>query len=86
MGFGDQEIVALSGAHAVGECHINYSGYAGPWTTTPNIFNNMYFVFLSKREHIHATSLRPTSSFRQDALSLRSVVSESTHYLVPVLV
>ena len=54
MGFGDREIVALSGAHAVGECHVNYSGYAGPWTTTPNIFNNMYFVFLSKREHLNA--------------------------------
>ena len=32
MGFNDQEIVALSGAHALGRCHENASGYSGPWT------------------------------------------------------
>lgn len=32
MGFNDQEIVALSGAHALGRCHTNASGYWGPWT------------------------------------------------------
>ena len=29
MGFNDQEIVALSGAHALGRCHITASGYVG---------------------------------------------------------
>ena len=29
MGFNDQEIVALSGAHALGRCHSTYSGYVG---------------------------------------------------------
>ena len=29
MGFNDQEIVALSGAHALGRCHPNFSGYEG---------------------------------------------------------
>lgn len=29
MGFNDQEIVALSGAHALGRCHADYSGYVG---------------------------------------------------------
>ena len=29
MGFGDQEIVALSGAHALGRCHTTASGYDG---------------------------------------------------------
>jgi len=48
MGFNDQEIVALCGAHAVGECHADMSGYVGSWTTTPNIFNNLYFQFLVK--------------------------------------
>lgn len=32
MGFNDREIVALSGAHTLGECHANRSGYVGPWT------------------------------------------------------
>jgi cytochrome c peroxidase len=29
MGFGDREIVALSGAHAVGRCHRYNSGWDG---------------------------------------------------------
>lgn len=32
MGFNDQEIVALVGAHAVGHTHKQFSGYDGPWT------------------------------------------------------
>lgn len=32
MGFNDREIVALLGAHALGRCHEDRSGYWGPWT------------------------------------------------------
>ena len=46
MGFEDQEIVALSGAHALGRCHPTSSGYVGPWTFTPQTFDNQYFVLL----------------------------------------
>ncbi|GAX18607.1 cytochrome c peroxidase [Fistulifera solaris] len=46
MGFNDQEIVALSGAHALGRCHTTASGYDGPWTPTPTTFNNAYFTIL----------------------------------------
>jgi len=46
MGFDDQEIVALSGAHALGRCHTTASGYDGPWTPTPTSFNNLYFSLL----------------------------------------
>jgi len=46
MGFNDQEIVALSGAHALGRCHTTASGYDGPWTPTPTTFNNAYFTLL----------------------------------------
>lgn len=35
MGFNDQEIVALSGAHALGRCHTDRSGFDGPWTFSP---------------------------------------------------
>ena len=45
-GFKDQEIVALSGAHALGRCHADASGYVGPWSGTPLLFNNSYFVLL----------------------------------------
>ena len=46
MGFNDREIVALSGAHALGRCHPDASGYSGPWTPTPTRITNGYFSLL----------------------------------------
>jgi len=46
MGFNDQEITALIGAHTLGECHKDRSGYVGPWTRDPYGFDNSYFVEL----------------------------------------
>jgi len=46
MGFDDREIVTLSGAHALGRCHATASGYSGPWTFTPIVFNNQYYILL----------------------------------------
>eukprot|EP00630_Chrysocystis_fragilis_P007378 CAMPEP_0197401734 /NCGR_PEP_ID=MMETSP1165-20131217/18961_1 /TAXON_ID=284809 /ORGANISM="Chrysocystis fragilis, Strain CCMP3189" /LENGTH=444 /DNA_ID=CAMNT_0042927855 /DNA_START=35 /DNA_END=1367 /DNA_ORIENTATION=- len=46
MGFDDREIVALSGAHALGRCHTEASGYWGPWTNAETTFSNDYFVRL----------------------------------------
>ena len=46
MGFNDQEIVALSGAHALGRCHTDRSGYDGPWSFSPTTFSNSYFQLL----------------------------------------
>jgi hypothetical protein len=40
MGFNDREIVALLGAHALGRCHTDRSGYWGPWTFAENTFSN----------------------------------------------
>ncbi|TPX56834.1 hypothetical protein PhCBS80983_g04250 [Powellomyces hirtus] len=47
MGFDDREIVALLGAHAVGRCHADRSGYDGPWTHTPTRFSNQYYKLLT---------------------------------------
>jgi len=46
MGFTDQEIVALSGAHALGRCHTDRSGFEGPWTFSPTVLDNSYFRLL----------------------------------------
>jgi len=46
MGFNDREIVALSGAHALGRCHPDRSGYWGPWTNSPVTFSNDYYRLL----------------------------------------
>lgn len=47
MGFTDRETVALIGAHAVGRCHTDASGYWGPWTYAESTFSNEVNVFLS---------------------------------------
>jgi len=46
MGFNDREIVALSGAHAMGRCHTEASGYWGPWTFAENSFSTEYYRVL----------------------------------------
>ncbi|CAD6884720.1 unnamed protein product [Tilletia controversa] len=48
MGFNDQEIVALSGAHNLGRCHADRSGFSGPWVNNPTRFSNQYFKLLLK--------------------------------------
>jgi cytochrome c peroxidase len=46
MGFDDREMVALSGAHALGRCHPDRSGYDGPWDFSPTVMTNEYFRLL----------------------------------------
>ncbi|KAJ2000097.1 heme peroxidase [Coemansia thaxteri] len=46
MGFGDQEIAALVGAHALGRCHTDRSGYDGPWNASPTAFTNFFYTEL----------------------------------------
>ncbi|RHZ61197.1 hypothetical protein Glove_349g146 [Diversispora epigaea] len=50
MGFNDREIVALAGAHALGRCHPDRSGYSGPWTTSPTLFTNDFYIELLKKK------------------------------------
>lgn len=49
MGFNDREIVALIGAHCLGRCHGDRSGYVGAWTLTPTRFNNQFYVMLTRQ-------------------------------------
>ena len=46
MGFNDQEMVALIGAHALGRCHTDRSGFEGPWTFSPTVFSNDFYTLL----------------------------------------
>ncbi|KAI3450502.1 hypothetical protein Pfo_007167 [Paulownia fortunei] len=50
MGLSDQDIVALSGGHTLGRCHKERSGFEGPWTANPLIFDNSYFTELLSGE------------------------------------
>lgn len=50
MGFNDQEIVALAGAHNLGRTHADRSGFDGPWVPSPTRFSNTYFKLLLHEE------------------------------------
>jgi len=52
MGFDDREIVALSGAHSMGFCHDDRSGFSGPWTESPTTFSNLYFNYLLDKKWV----------------------------------
>ena len=32
-----------AGAHTLGRCHTDRSGFLGPWTNAPTTFSNLYF-------------------------------------------
>lgn len=49
MGFADAQIVALSGAHSVGRCHLDVSGFEGAWTKEHLTFDNGYFKDLTTK-------------------------------------
>ncbi|KAJ3081434.1 heme peroxidase [Rhizoclosmatium hyalinum] len=47
LGFAsDRDAVVLMGSHTLGNCHLQVSGYAGPWTTTPLLLTNEFYTRL----------------------------------------
>lgn len=50
MGFDDSETVALLGAHGMGRCHPQYSGWEGTWTHNPTQFTNNFFTLLLSQQ------------------------------------
>lgn len=56
MGLTDQDIVILSGAHTAGRCHVERSGFDGPWTEDPQKFDNSYYVDLVEKEYERETT------------------------------
>lgn len=56
-GFDDEAIVCLSGAHTVGKCNLDRSGFSGAWTEQPMKFDNSYFKeLLTKSYSLETTS------------------------------
>jgi len=44
--------IALLGAHTCGECHLQNSGFVGPWTHDKYGFDNSFFTHLLKEEWV----------------------------------
>ncbi|KAL7526300.1 hypothetical protein ACHAWF_001717 [Thalassiosira exigua] len=55
-GFADKDIVALSGAHTVGKCHADRSGFDGKWTEDHLAFDNSYFKEMLAKEYQDETT------------------------------
>ncbi|CAG8468878.1 4100_t:CDS:2 [Paraglomus occultum] len=66
MGFNDREIVALIGAHTIGRCHADRSGFVGPWTYTPTRFSNQFFIQLVKQNWTPKT-VNGQTQYKDDA-------------------
>ncbi|XP_043697934.1 L-ascorbate peroxidase, cytosolic-like [Telopea speciosissima] len=75
MGLGDKEIVALSGAHTLGRCHKERSGFEGPWTANPLVFDNSYFTELITGEKAGLLQL-PTDKVLVEDPSFRPYVEK----------
>jgi len=63
-GFSDEEIVALSGAHTVGGCKKERSGFDGQWTENPLAFNNDYFKEMLAKAYDEETASNGAAQFR----------------------
>lgn len=75
MGLGDKEIVALSGGHTLGRCHKERSGFEGPWTSNPLIFDNSYFKDLLRGEREDLIRLPSDKALLEDP-ALRPLVEK----------
>ena len=89
MGWNDQEIVALSGAHALGRCHPDRSGFKGPWTPSPTLMTNDYFKRLLNEKYslcvcVHLVDQRAHGESQTGGESKSGTVQSSTKMRRPV--
>jgi len=75
-GFDDKAIVALSGAHTVGRCHIERSGFDGPWTAQPLKFDNSYFTDLTTKTYTPETTSKGCPQHRHSTTQTMMLVSD----------
>lgn len=67
MGFNDQEIVALSGAHNLGRTHANRSGFDGPWVPNPTKFGNTFYkLLLNEKWHLSESPVGMKQYYDED--------------------
>ena len=82
-GFTDKDIVALSGAHTVGHCHADRSGFEGAWTTDPLKFDNQYFKNLLEKTYELETTAKGCPQHRLKADNTMMLISDLALLLDP---
>nr|KAJ0193742.1 hypothetical protein LSAT_V11C800419590 [Lactuca sativa] len=75
MGLEGIDIVTLSGGHTLGGAHKEISGFEGPWTSTPLIFDNSYFIELLAGEKKGFLKLPTDKALLEDPI-FRSLVEK----------
>jgi len=75
-GFDDKAIVALSGAHSVGACHADRSGFDGQWTEDKYKFDNTYFTEMVAKAYT-ATTVEATGNPQYAANKGNTIMLES---------
>ena len=76
MGLTDKDIVVLSGAHTIGRCHVERSGFEGPWTADPLRFDNSYFVDMLGKKWEETTSSVGNPQFKDASGSTMMLISD----------
>jgi catalase (peroxidase I) len=75
-GFTDKDIVALSGAHTVGKCHADRSGFDGKWTEDHLSFNNGYFKEMLAKEYADETTAQGCPQKKHGASGTIMLISD----------
>eukprot|EP00442_Polarella_glacialis_P035964 CAMPEP_0115159726 /NCGR_PEP_ID=MMETSP0227-20121206/70404_1 /TAXON_ID=89957 /ORGANISM="Polarella glacialis, Strain CCMP 1383" /LENGTH=395 /DNA_ID=CAMNT_0002571533 /DNA_START=78 /DNA_END=1265 /DNA_ORIENTATION=- len=75
-GFDDRAIVALSGAHTVGKCHVERSGFDGAWTEAPLKFDNSYFQEMLKKSYKEENTAKGNPQFRCPVTGTMMLISD----------
>eukprot|EP00467_Chlorarachnion_reptans_P019345 CAMPEP_0114516858 /NCGR_PEP_ID=MMETSP0109-20121206/17567_1 /TAXON_ID=29199 /ORGANISM="Chlorarachnion reptans, Strain CCCM449" /LENGTH=358 /DNA_ID=CAMNT_0001697305 /DNA_START=76 /DNA_END=1152 /DNA_ORIENTATION=- len=79
MGFSDKDIVVLSGAHTVGKCHADRSGFDGAWTEMPLQWDNAYFKNLLSKDYKSETTAQGNPQYRDgDVIALETDLALTT--------